>query len=558
MKKTYSFTIFLSILLLLFFNSLTAQTIGLISNLSGNEEDGYVLFAPQYSDTTYLMDKCGKLVHTWASNYMPGLDVYLLQDGSLLRTGHVANHVFDPPGGSAGGIIQRYDWNGNLLWQYILSDSMQTQNHDICYMPNGNILLAVWEVISDSEAIANGRKPSTLGANLWVAKVIEIQPVGTDSANIVWSWRVWDHLIQDYDSTKLNYGVVADHPELLNLNYIDTTVYVDTKLDWLHLNQVIYNPNLDQVMISAHNLNEIWIIDHSTDSNTAAAHTGGVHHKGGDFLYRWGNPAAYNRGTLTDKKLFQQHDPEWITSGKYVNQIRIFNNGNGRFGGNASSVDIINPPVDSEGNYHIADSAAYGPGSLTWTYETTPPSNFYTAYEGGAQTLPNGNTLICQALQGILFETDTNKNIVWKYINPVNNGQRAAQGANPTILTKNFIYRCTFYQASYSGFAGHTLVPGLPIEKNPLSYTCTTPLGAATVQIQREALEVFPNPANNTINVQSDNINLLELRDITGRVLLHKKFANTNIVELTTAELPDGVYILCINNAQYKQVVIRH
>jgi len=85
MTKIYLFTFFL----LFHCSNLIAQTVGLFTHLKGSEDDGYMLFSPlTNSDTTYLIDKCGKLVHKWASIYNPGADVYLLPDGTLLRSGH--------------------------------------------------------------------------------------------------------------------------------------------------------------------------------------------------------------------------------------------------------------------------------------------------------------------------------------------------------------------------------------------------------------------------------------------------------------------------------------
>ena len=90
------------------FNGLAAQTVGLLSHEAGSDDDGYVLFAPvDGCGTSYLIDKCGRLVHTWVSDYTPGLDVYLLADGTLLSSGNYPNAVFDTSGVSAGGIIQR-------------------------------------------------------------------------------------------------------------------------------------------------------------------------------------------------------------------------------------------------------------------------------------------------------------------------------------------------------------------------------------------------------------------------------------------------------------------
>ena len=56
------------------------QTVGLFQYDIGSF-DGYTLFSPD--EGTYLIDNCGKLVHSWQSNYKSGLSVYLLEDGSL-------------------------------------------------------------------------------------------------------------------------------------------------------------------------------------------------------------------------------------------------------------------------------------------------------------------------------------------------------------------------------------------------------------------------------------------------------------------------------------------
>src|SRR5437868_5403164 len=106
-------------------------TVGVTTHTSGSYDDGYVLFEPMSSDTTYLIDKCGREVHKWWSNYTPGATVYLQPDGSLFKAGNYSNPWFHaPPGGSAGGIIQKLDWNSNVLWSYVISDSLQVQDHD--------------------------------------------------------------------------------------------------------------------------------------------------------------------------------------------------------------------------------------------------------------------------------------------------------------------------------------------------------------------------------------------------------------------------------------------
>lgn len=115
-----------------------------------------------------------------------------------------------------------------------------------------------------------------------------MQPVGTNGGTIVWKWHFWDHLIQDYDATKLNYGVVAQHPELLDINVGSTSG------DWMHVNEISYDAEKDLIVFSSHNLDELYVIDHSTTTTESAGHTGGNYGKGGDILYRWGRPANYD------------------------------------------------------------------------------------------------------------------------------------------------------------------------------------------------------------------------------------------------------------------------
>jgi hypothetical protein len=104
-------------------------------------------------------------------------------------------------------------------------------------LPNGNLLMVAWQYKSEVEALAAGRDPASLSeGELWPDSVIEIEPTDNNGGNIVWQWHIWDHLIQDDDESKRNYGVVADHTELINLNYT-----LNSRVDWTHINALDYN-----------------------------------------------------------------------------------------------------------------------------------------------------------------------------------------------------------------------------------------------------------------------------------------------------------------------------
>jgi hypothetical protein len=399
---------------------------------------GYILFAPLRSSTTYLIDFDGNVVHTWPSEYFPGNAVYLLEDGNLLRTGTSRNQVFNA--GGAGGILQKIDWEGNVLWEFEYSSDRYLLHHDIEQLPNGNILMVAWEYKSEEDAVAAGRDPDLLqdGA-LWADKVIEVDPA---SGQIVWEWHVWDHLVQDHDPAKANYGDPSAYPKLVDINY--TTLDV---ADWNHINAVDYDPGLDQILLSVHTFSEIWIIDHGTTSSEAAGPSG-------DLLYRWGNPQAYEPGSVADQQLFAQHDAHWIDAGlPGGGDILVFNNGD-RHSRPYSSVEEITLPLNADGSYGLT-GATYGPAAPTWTYTAEPATDFYAVNISGAQRLPDGNTLICDGPSGVFFEVTPSGETVWRYVNPY--GQSAPGRVGGTTESQGSVFRAMYYAEEYTGLAGRDL-----------------------------------------------------------------------------------------------------
>jgi hypothetical protein len=382
--------------------------------------DGYTLLNPVLGKKTYLINNTNKkVVHTWKSDHRLTMASYLLENGNLVRTSAIFFNPFLWQGG-CGGRIEMFDWEGNLIWDFThMRFNKYCMHNDIEPLPNGNILAIVWEYKTRDEAIDAGCNPKKVpGLNnfILIDYIIEIKPTGPTSGDIVWEWHLWDHLIQDYDPLKDNYGVVADHPELLDINY--GWWYTDVS----HLNSLDYNETYDQILISSRVASEIWVIDHSTTTEEAENHTGGKYGKGGDILYRWGNPQNYHRGDEADRKLFAQHDPRWVKQGcPGEGHITIFDNGyylNNDSSRGYSSIEEIIPPMDENGSYYLEPGSTYGPEETVWTFTAENKTDIYSETMSSAQRLPNGNTFICSGDQGHLFEVTPEKEIVWDYINP--------------------------------------------------------------------------------------------------------------------------------------------
>ena len=210
-----------------------------------------------------------------------------------------------------------------------------------------------------------------------------------------------------------NYGVVFDHPELFDINLGNIGGGGGpggANADWMHLNAISYNADFDQIVLSTHHHDEIFVIDHSTTTAEAASHSGGYYGKGGDFLYRWGNPQNYDRGNNSYHIIGSQHSINWIPEGYpgEGNFILFNNEGN-------EALEFA-PPVDENGNYYMEDGQPFGPSSETWT-----SPYISTQMQGGAFRLPNGNSLVTDCDDAVIKEFTESGTIVWSYTHSGNN-----------------------------------------------------------------------------------------------------------------------------------------
>ena len=345
-------------------------------------------------------------------------------------------------------------------------------------MPNGNLLVLGWELVSADEARRVGRRPDLVpDQGLWVDYVVEVKPVRPRGAEIVWEWHVWDHLVQNADASAPDYGDPAQHPGRIDINggaerpslspdelaqlqalgYVDPDAKPeDLRSDIHHANAVAYHPRLDQIALSVPFTNEVWIIDHATTTEQARGPRG-------DLLYRWGNPAMYGRGDAGDQRLFAQHDVRWIPDGaEGAGNLTILNNGLGRPDGHYSTVEEWTPPLLEDGRYALDGAAPFGPQEPVWLYRAHPPTDFFSPIISGAERLPNGNTLICEGTGGRLLEVTKSGEVVWEYRNPYSGDVRNTDGspAQPIPPSAPFgVFRASRIAPDHPALAGRTLAP---------------------------------------------------------------------------------------------------
>ena len=457
--------------------------------------DGYALYNNLGGNTTYLIDDQGNIAKSWNCSYGGNYTVHLKEDGNLVRGGDYGNFTFF--GGAIGGIIQELDPSANVVWEFVYSSTQVVQHHDFAVLPNGNVIFTAYEIKSASELTQAGRANAT--SEKWPTHLVEIQPDGAGGANIVWEWHIWDHMVQDYDVSKDNYGSVSGNPQLMDINAIDGSGGGPWGGgDWFHVNGVDYNPTLDQLVFSSRYGNEFYIIDHSTTTAEAASHAGGNSGMGGDFLYRYGNPT--NHGSTSPQIIpAAVHDPRWIKAGRPdAGYIQFFNNNGG--GGSSSTVDAINPPV-SGSTY----SSYTSPSTYDWRHSALA----YSSGQSASDRMTNGNTFVNVSGE-YMYEVNASGGIVWQY----------ADGPG-----KAFRFECDYAGLDVLLGVGHCGTVGVE-EFSTLN------------------IDVFPNPSTGIFSVTGiydyTNNYSVNVYDISGRQVVQTN--NDPRIDLSTFD--NGTYII--------------
>jgi len=146
---------------------------------------------------------------------------------------------------------------------------------------------------------------------------------------------------------------------------------MSTRKEFLHCNACKELPNGD-IMLSFRKNSMIAVVDKKTKKITK----------------KWQND-----------EWGQQHDCQLLENGN----ILFFANGIHVSGGIYSS-KVIEFDWDT--------------GNEVWSYSGSPPWTMFSPNISGAQRQGNGNTLICEGLNGRILEVSTDGEIVWDYVSP--------------------------------------------------------------------------------------------------------------------------------------------
>lgn len=491
-----------------------------------NSEDafkGYTLCTAESIGSTYLLDNCGKVVNVW-TNTFPIHYCRLTDEGNLLYI-------------QSNRIIEK-NWIGSTVKTVTPNATNLLLDYEVMKLENGNYLAVSRRIIDSGDLLNIGWDPNTPMPDR-IDGVVEIAPNG----DVVWEWNIMDHTIQDRVPSVSNFGNVNNHPELVD-------VYAISDFDWEYgetfmINGMDYNAELDQVVISVRKVSEIMIIDHSTTTEEAKGSTGGRYGKGGDILYRWGNPQNYTQATENDRILYFQHNPNWVKYGEHKGKIIMFNNGLSRDNNPSerySSVHIIDTPVNSDGSYNLLPNQEFAPPEADVTIDKNETgNNYYSGYTSGAQVLPNGNIYITVGAESDFIEVDEDGNVAWEY----------------TLGFSFYIFRSEKYGPDFPGFEGRDLTGDGTVENPSSSYNCELFTSTEEVEIQYEfTVRYDPHSAQLTLQHVPFNDNYLIIKNLQGQTIqsLHNVGDHTQI---SLHDLPTGLYTITLFDLQKEQQISR-
>jgi len=231
-----------------------------------------------------------------------------------------------------------YDQNFNWVKDFHAVNGYDTDSHELQVLEDGGYLLLGLRTVHDvdmSQIVEGGHPKATIHETC-------IQEF-TAADDLIFQWRAWD-----------NFDIRSIGPEHVE-NVRNSSVRFP------HMNAIDIDDD-GHILVSSRHLSEVTKINRQT----------------GQILWRLGGPHSDFVFVNDPLDGFScQHDVRALGHQRYT----IFDNGNDH-----------DPPVSRAVEYELDLDPNTMTATLVWEYRATPDR--YAYYQGNAQRLPNGNTLI--------------------------------------------------------------------------------------------------------------------------------------------------------------------
>lgn len=420
--------------------------------------------------------------------------------------------------------ILELGFDGSIISNPQLSgaDTNYLIHHDIIKKDNGNYLAIAGLPIHLDFSDVGGTSDSLVVSE----SVIEIDPTG----DVVWAWNSYEHLdtnnLVDLTIDKGNFWLMGNA--------------IPGSGSWLHANGM--DIDLDGgIIVSMRKSNQIFKINPNDSS----------------LLWTLGHAGDYTI-PLSDR-FAVQHCPTTTGGNRYL----LFDN---------AGLDSLSRVSE----YLLIDYNSTA--QQRWEYVL--PQNLFSPIVSSAYRLYNGNTLIGSGVPGAIIEVDTGGNEVLQMIQDESfyraNFVPALYEATPelsftvadTLCEGELAYQLTGSPAggyfSGPGVSNNVFNPSLAgAGEHDITYhygwkslTVQTTVGCVGIRgidVTEMDLQLYPNPAANTITLQFELDRSAEAKwtivDLAGREMLNSSLdaANgTNTATMDINSLPAGMYLVGI------------
>ena len=362
---------------------------------------GVTIYNPEKAYSSYVMidgrdgkarliDMNGNVVHAWNFN---GFPAEMIDPKITGERGHVL--LQKEPDIFANETIMELDWDGRVVWEWGAKapGGKAQQNHDLNRLPNGNTLV--------------------MAKLTHVVPALDTEPVNdqaiyevTKDGDIVWTWVSSEHLDElGFTTTEAKELLVSKRMRPRSSIFVINDMQPLGPNRW-YPGDERFHP--DNIMIDSREASFMAVIEKRT----------------GRIVWRMGPdyPGAYDFSKRIGGTKFPrpvslisgQHDAHMIPEGLpgAGNVLAFDNHGSSGFppfylelfqGSRAVEID----PTTKEIVWQYSASSS---GRPLWT--------FFSSFISSARRLPNGNTLICEGMNGRLFQVTPRGEIVWEYVNP--------------------------------------------------------------------------------------------------------------------------------------------
>ena len=377
--------------------------------------NGYTVLSPLQTQAVLVIDMNGNVVKRWEGfNNSAGGPARVLPGGFVISASGAR-----PPYQESLELIQR-DFDGNVIWQFSRNEQIKT--------PEGSTIVSArqhhdWQRESfpagyyspeSTPAIEGGSTLILTHTNRTQPKVAEV-PLEDDrlievswNGDIVWEWVASDHIEE--------LGFAADARKAIKA--AQGFNKARGSFDWLHINSAHYvGPNrwFDQgdTRFAPNN-----VIISSREASLLA-----IVGRDGKIVWRLGPDFSESKELRAIRQIIGQHHAHLIPKGlPGAGNLLVFDNGG------ASGYGFANPIApDGTGAFVRATSRVLeiNPVTLELAWSYTNP-RFFSTNIGGAQRLPNGNTLVTAGAGGRMFEVTREGAIVWEYMYPLFGGANSS------------------------------------------------------------------------------------------------------------------------------------